>query len=47
MPDPETLTREITAWQEKRNARARPTDWRFITEEARVKLKKLYPTLQK
>lgn len=46
MPDQEILIREIAAWQEKRNARARPMDWRFTTEEARVKLKKLYPTLK-
>jgi hypothetical protein len=47
LPDPETLIREIAAWQETRNAGARPMDWRFTTEDARIKLKKLYPTLQK
>lgn len=47
LPDPETLIREIAAWQEKRNAGTRPMDWRFTTEDARIKLKKLYPTLQK
>jgi hypothetical protein len=47
LPDPETLKQQVSAWQEKRNAMARPLDWRFTTEEARVKLKKLYPTLQK
>jgi hypothetical protein len=47
LPGPETLIREMAAWQEKRNARARPMDWRFTTEDARIKLKKLYPTLQK
>jgi hypothetical protein len=47
LPDPEILIREIAAWQEKRNAGARPMDWRFTTEDARIKLKKLYPTLQK
>jgi len=45
IPDQETLKKEIAAWQEKRNAIAQPMEWRFTTEDARVKLKKLYPTL--
>jgi DDE superfamily endonuclease len=46
IPDQETLKEEIAVWQEKRNAIARPMEWRFTNEDARVKLKKLYPTLQ-
>lgn len=46
IPDQETLKKEIAAWQEKRNAFASPMEWRFTTEDARIKLKKLYPTLQ-
>ena len=42
----DTLKKEVAAWQEKRNAIARPMEWRFTTEDARIKLKKLYPTLQ-
>jgi hypothetical protein len=38
---------EIAAWQEKRTAIALPMEWRFTNEDARVKLKKLYPTIQK
>jgi len=45
IPDQATLKRETAAWQEKRNAIARPMEWRFNNEDARVKLKKLYPTL--
>jgi transposase len=45
IPDQETLKKEISAWQEKRNTIARPMEWRFTTEDARIKLKKLYPTL--
>jgi hypothetical protein len=37
---------EITAWQEKRNAIAQPMEWPYTTEDAQIKLKKLYPTLQ-
>jgi transposase len=46
IPDQETLKMEIAAWQEKRNAMAQPMEWRFTNEDARVKLKKLYPILQ-
>jgi len=46
IPDQETLKKEISAWQEKRNVMALPMEWRFTTEDARVKLKKLYPTLK-
>jgi hypothetical protein len=46
IPNQETLQKEIAAWQEKRNAIARSMKWRFTNDEARVKLKKLYPTLQ-
>jgi hypothetical protein len=46
IPDQETLKEETAEWQEKRNAIAQPMEWRFTNEDARVKLKKLYPTLQ-
>jgi hypothetical protein len=45
IPDQEALKIEVAAWQAKRNASARPMEWRFTNEDARVKLKKLYPTL--
>jgi hypothetical protein len=45
LPDQETLKAEIAIWQEQRNTSARPMEWRFTNDEARVKLKKLYPTL--
>jgi hypothetical protein len=35
----------VTAWQARRNAHGVRVDWRFTTDEARVKLKKLYPTI--
>jgi DDE superfamily endonuclease len=46
VPDAATLVREVAAWQERRNAAARPVDWRFTTADARIKLKRLYPSLQ-
>ena len=38
-------TQWVAAWQERRNTSAAKIDWRFTTEEAHVKLKKLYPTV--
>ena len=43
--DQKTLKQQVEAWQENRNSIARPMDWRFTNKDARVKLKKLYPTL--
>ncbi len=39
------VRREVAAWQERRNTHAAKIDWRFTTDDARVKLKKLYPTI--
>jgi transposase len=44
--DPETLAREVAAWETERNSRSATMDWRFTTETARIKLKRLYPILQ-
>ena len=45
IPDQKTFKKEVAAWQEKRNASLVPMNWRFTTEDARIKLKKLYPTI--
>lgn len=44
IPDQETLKKQVAAWQETRNAISSPMQWRFTTEDARVKLQKLYPS---
>jgi hypothetical protein len=46
VPDAATLTAEVAAWEARRNARRGPVDWRFTTADARLKLKRLYPSLQ-
>ncbi len=46
VPDFETLQTEACAWQQRRNATGNKIDWRFTTEDARIKLKRLYPSLQ-
>jgi len=45
IPDKQTLGREVTQWQNQRNFIQAKVDWRFSTENARIKLKRLYPTL--
>jgi hypothetical protein len=46
IPDEETLRHEIAAWQNLRNAQEATVDWHFTTENARIKLKRLYPDTQ-
>ncbi len=41
-----TLVREVTAWESSRNTAECCIDWRFTTADARVKLKRLYPSIQ-
>jgi hypothetical protein len=45
IPDQERLRCEVTAWAERRNRSNATIDWQFTTADARIKLKKLYPTL--
>jgi hypothetical protein len=40
----ETLTTEVAAWERQRNQRASTVNWRFTTADARIKLRKLYPS---
>ena len=40
-----TLDAEVAAWVEARNQEQSWIDWRFTTEDARVKLKRLYPSV--
>lgn len=46
IPDQLSLQQETLAWEQRRNAQLRTIDWRFTTEDARVKLKRLYPSFQ-
>jgi len=41
----DVLCREIQAWEEARNASGKTVDWHFTTEDARIKLSKLYPSI--
>jgi transposase len=46
IPDEETLRREVAAWEQQRNTAVMKVDWQFTTADARVKLKRLYPTIE-
>jgi DDE superfamily endonuclease len=46
IPDLEVLGREVAAWQRERNAAVVRVEWQFTTADARVKLKKLYHSVQ-
>ena len=46
MPDQINMKKEVAAWQTKRNRNPKKMDWQFTTKDARIKLKKLYPTLE-
>ena len=41
----EELIKQVTQWYENRNLKQRKVDWQFTNKEARVKLKRLYPTV--
>jgi len=37
------MKKEVAAWSKARNKSANKINWRFTTEDARIKLKRLYP----
>lgn len=45
IPDVATLQREVAAWTRDRNNTATAVDWRFTIADARIKLRRLYPSL--
>jgi hypothetical protein len=45
IPNQNLLKREVSAWENRRNAQSRTIDWQFTTEDARIKLKQLYPSI--
>ena len=42
----QTLRSEINAWRKQRNKEEIRVNWRFTTEDAQIKLKSLYPSIQ-
>lgn len=45
-PDAAALAAEVAAWANRRNAQKHTVNWRFTTKDARIKLKRLYPSVQ-
>jgi hypothetical protein len=45
LPDINTLRKELTAWHTERNKNQNKIEWQFITADARIKLKRLYPVV--
>jgi hypothetical protein len=41
----EEVKREVSAWQEHRNNKEAKVNWQFTADDARIKLSRLYPTL--
>jgi hypothetical protein len=46
IPCAESLVKETKAWEKNRNEGQKGVDWQFTTEDARIKLKRLYPQIQ-
>jgi transposase len=46
IPNQKILREEVTAWYKERNEREVKVNWQFTAEDARIKLKKLYPILE-
>lgn len=44
--DEASLIQEIATWEEKRNQTQATVNWQFTTDHARIKLKKLYPSIE-
>ena len=46
VPNRATLAAEVVAWQARRTATGGAIDWRFTTADARITLKRLYPSIE-
>lgn len=47
LPSIEQVQEQVLVWQEERNQAHVTINWRFTTEDARIKLKRLYPLIEK
>jgi len=45
IPSIESLNKELSAWETRRNADQKGVEWHFTTDDARIKLKRLYPII--
>jgi len=47
IPDSKILKSEVAQWCHQRNQEQQGVNWRFTTNDARIKLKSLYPSIHK
>lgn len=45
-PSRQELEKDVKSWYQKRNSEQKGVNWQFKTSDARLKLKKLYPSIQ-
>ncbi len=45
IPEKEVMEEEASAWSDQRNEAGAAASWRFRTEDARIKLRRLYPNI--
>ncbi|AKB38526.1 Mobile element protein [Methanosarcina siciliae C2J] len=46
MDNIELVKKEVLAWQNYRNNKNSKVNWQFTTDDARIKLSRLYPTIE-
>lgn len=46
IPDMQSLDCQVQAWTNHRNQKSTTVNWRFTTEDARIKLARLYPKIE-
>lgn len=46
LADCEAMEREVIAWTHRRNDATKRIDWQFTTDDARIKLRRLYPAFE-
>jgi len=45
LPDIKTFKKQVTSWTTERNKKKTAVNWQFTTKNAKIKLKRLYPTI--
>ncbi len=46
IPESQTVAEEAQAWSDERNTKQIGVDWQFTTDDARIKLRRLYPKVK-
>jgi hypothetical protein len=46
LPSRHSAQERVAVWQERRNRQQAIISWRFTTADARIKLKRLYPSIE-